>query len=105
MLPAAILLWGVAALSRHAKPAIVALKDKYIALVILVASIAGPFVGVWLSIVAVKYTEAGIASTLLATVPILLIPMEFFIHKRVPSWRGVLGAVLAVVGVALIFMR
>ena len=81
------------------------MKQRYVAFVVILASIAGPFIGVWLSIVAVKYTEAGIASTLLSTVPILLIPMEFIIHKRVPTWRGVFGAVLAVVGVALIFLR
>ena len=105
MLPAAVLLWGIAAVSRKAVPTILALRDKVAAVIVILGSIVGPFVGVWLSIVAVKHTEAGIASTLLATVPVLLIPMEFFIHKRVPSLRGVLGALLAVAGVALIFLR
>jgi drug/metabolite transporter (DMT)-like permease len=105
MLPATVALWGVAVLTRHAAPAVLALKDKYIALIVVIASIVGPFIGVWLSMVAVKYTETGIASTLLSTVPILLIPMELIIHKRAPSLRGILGAILAVIGVGLIFMR
>ncbi len=105
MLPAAVLMWLVAALSRRALPTVLALRDKISALVVVTGSIVGPFIGVWLSIVAVKHTEAGIASTLLATVPVLLIPMEFFIHKRVPSIRGVIGAAMAVVGIAMIFMR
>ena len=105
MLPAAVLMWLVAALSRRALPTVLALRDKISALVVVIGSIVGPFIGVWLSIVAVKHTEAGIASTLLATVPVLLIPMEFFIHKRAPSIRGVIGAAMAVVGIAMIFMR
>ena len=105
MLPAAVMLWGVAIFTRHAGSSMLALKDKFSALAVVGGSIVGPFVGVWLSIVAVKYTEAGVATTLLATVPILLIPMEYVVHKRTPSLRAALGAVLAVVGVGLIFLR
>lgn len=105
MTAAAILLWGLAVVTRYAAPTIMALKDKTAALFVFAGSIVGPFIGVWLSIVAVKYTEAGIAATLLSTVPVLLIPIEFVVLKRRPSLRGIVGTVLAVVGIALIFLR
>lgn len=105
MLPATVALWGVAIFTRHAGASILAMRDKISALIVISGSVVGPFIGVWLSNVAVKHTEAGIAATLLATVPILLIPMEYVIHRRIPTLRAVLGAVMAVVGVGLIFLR
>ena len=105
MVPAAIGLWIVALFTRQTKAVVFAIRDRTVALIILGGAILGPYVGVWLSLVAVKYTEAGIASTLLATVPILIIPMEFVIHGRKPSLRAIIGTVLAVVGIALIFLR
>jgi drug/metabolite transporter (DMT)-like permease len=105
MIPAAVVMWLFAVIIRQAKPTIVAMKDKRAALAVLGGAVFGPFIGVWLSIVAVKYTEAGVAATLLATVPIMIIPLEFIIHKRKPSMRALLGTMTAVVGIALIFMR
>jgi drug/metabolite transporter (DMT)-like permease len=105
MVPAALALWAVALLTRHAKSAIVAMRDKMSALFVLGGAIVGPYIGVWLSIVAVKYTKAGIAATLLSTVPILIIPIEFIVHRRKPSVRAIVGTVLAVLGIAMIFMR
>jgi len=105
MLPAAIGLWGLALVTGHAKSAVIAMRDKTSALLLLGGAVFGPYIGVWLSIVAVKYTEAGIASTLLSTVPILLIPMEFIVHRRKPSLRAIVGTMLAVAGIAMIFLR
>ena len=43
------------------------------------ATITGPFIGVSLSLMAVQYTEAGIASTLMALTPVFIIwPAYFF---------------------------
>lgn len=105
MIPAAVAMWLFAVIIRQAKPTIVAMKDKRAALAVLGGAIFGPFIGVWLSIVAVKYTEAGVAATLLATVPIFMIPLEFIIHKRKPSVRAIMGTLMAIIGIALIFMR
>lgn len=105
MVPATVVMWLFAVVIRQAKPTIVAMKNKRAALAVLGGAVFGPFIGVWLSIVAVKHTEAGVAATLLATVPILIIPLEFFIHQRKPSMRALLGTAVAIVGIALIFMR
>jgi drug/metabolite transporter (DMT)-like permease len=105
MVPATVGLWLVALLTRQARPSILALKNKMTALIILGGALFGPYIGVWLSVVAVKYTKAGIASTLLSTVPILIIPLDFFVHRRKPSLRAIVGTILAVAGIALIFAR
>jgi drug/metabolite transporter (DMT)-like permease len=67
-------------------------------------SIFGPFIGVSLSLMAVLYTETGVASTILATTPILiLLPYRLFYKQHITGWE-VLGALISVVGVALFFL-
>ena len=67
-------------------------------------TIFGPFVGVGFSLMAVQYTDAGIASTLMAMTPIIiLLPSKWLFHERI-TWRAVLGAVISVVGVSLFFL-
>ncbi len=67
-------------------------------------AITGPFLGVWMSLVAVKYIEAGIAATLNATTPIWIIPLVIIIYKEKVSIRALLGAIVAVAGVALLMI-
>lgn len=67
-------------------------------------SFFGPFLGVSFSLMAVKYTTTGIASTIMALVPVLLIPPAIFLLKEKVTWREVLGSVLAVCGVAVFFI-
>lgn len=105
MAPACVALWLMAFFIGQAKSAVTALSNKPVLGAILIGTIFGPFLGVWLSIVAVKYTAAGIASTLLSTVPILVIPVEVLIYRRIPTIRAIIGTTLAILGIALIFMR
>ncbi len=64
----------------------------------------GPFLGVWLSMVAVTYTVAGVAATLMSLMPVMIIPVVWIIYKQRTSWRGMVGAGIAVVGVAILFL-
>ncbi len=64
----------------------------------------GPFVGVSLSLMAVQYTNAGVASTLMALTPIIILLPSKLIFKEVITFRQVLGAVISVAGVALFFV-
>jgi drug/metabolite transporter (DMT)-like permease len=67
-------------------------------------SFFGPFLGVSFSLVAVKFTEAGIASTLMAMVPIFIIAPAVVLYKEKVTIAEIIGAVLSVGGVALFFM-
>ena len=68
------------------------------------ATITGPFIGVSLSLMAVQYTEAGIASTLMALTPVFIIwPAHFFFGQKV-TFKEVMGACISVAGVSLFFI-
>lgn len=68
------------------------------------ATIFGPFIGVSLSLMAVQYAKAGIASTLMALVPVLIIVPYALIHHQRISAKEVLGTLVTMAGVALFFL-
>lgn len=65
----------------------------------------GPFVGVGFSLMAVQYTAAGIASTLMAMTPIIILLPSYWLFRQRITWRAVAGAVVSVVGVSLFFLE
>ena len=81
-----------------------ALHDRKGLTVATATTIFGPFVGVGFSLMAVQFTAAGIASTLMAMTPIIiLLPSYWLFHEKI-TWRAFLGAVISVVGVSLFFL-
>lgn len=81
-----------------------AMHDKKGLSVATATTIFGPFVGVGFSLMAVQYTAAGIASTLMAMTPIIiLLPSYWLFHEKI-TWRAVVGVVISVVGVSLFFL-
>jgi drug/metabolite transporter (DMT)-like permease len=80
-------------------------RDRRVIAATVAATILGPGIGIWLSLVAVQHTQAGIASTLIASVPLFVLPLVVFVQKESVSQRAIWGALLAVAGVALLFMR
>ena len=81
-----------------------AVRDKKGLSVATATTIFGPFVGVGFSLMAVQYTAAGIASTLMAMTPIIIIlPSYWLFHEKI-TWRSVIGAVISVLGVSLFFL-
>jgi drug/metabolite transporter (DMT)-like permease len=68
-------------------------------------SILGPFFGISFSLIAVEHTSVGIAATIMALVPVLMLPLVRLIYKEQLSWRAILGASVAVGGVAVLFLR
>ncbi len=67
-------------------------------------SFFGPFLGVSLSLLAIRLTSAGVASTIMAIVPVLIIPLAVLIYKEKVRIAEIAGAFLAVTGVALLFL-
>jgi drug/metabolite transporter (DMT)-like permease len=70
---------------------------------VLAATFIGTYLGLWFQQIAVKYTSAGVAQTLFATSPLFVLPMVAFLGERV-TIRAVLGAFVALGGVALLFL-
>ena len=82
-----------------------AIHDREGLSVAIATTIFGPFVGVGFSLMAVQYTAAGIASTLMAMTPIIiLLPSYWLFHEKI-TWRAILGAFISVIGVSLFFLE
>jgi drug/metabolite transporter (DMT)-like permease len=79
-------------------------KDKLALKSMFGGAIFGPFMGVWFSMVAVSYTLAGIAATLMSLMPIMIIPIVWILYKQKTNWRGIIGAGIAIIGIAVIFL-
>ena len=81
-----------------------AVNDRKAMWCVLASTIFGPFIGVSASLLATQFTSAGIAQTLFALTPILIIaPAAILFHQKV-TLREVIGAVISVVGVCLFFV-
>lgn len=80
-------------------------RNKKAVTAVTIGAIFGPFLGVSFSLMAVKFTQAGIASTLMAIVPILIIPPSVMLKKEKITIAEVSGTVISVAGVALLFIR
>jgi drug/metabolite transporter (DMT)-like permease len=101
---ALVILWSIAALRRELIPTIRKWRNRQAFQAIIAGTIVGPFLGIWLSLVAVQLAPVGVAATLMALPPVILIPIGYFFYNERVSRRGILGTVLAFAGVALIFL-
>lgn len=67
-------------------------------------TLLGPALSVWLSLVAIRYTYTGIATTLMALTPITIIPIAQITHREKITPQMIIGTLIAVIGVALLFL-
>ena len=81
------------------------LRDRRGVTALGVAILMGPFISVWISLVAIKNTEAGIAQVLLGMVPIFVVLPAWLMYRDRPSALSLFGIAIAVAGGALLFLR
>ena len=81
-----------------------ALRDGRALSFVAVGAFFGPCVGVSLSLYAVHRTVSGVAASLMALTPIILIPLVVLLRRERVGLGGVAGAAVAVAGVALLFL-
>ena len=70
----------------------------------LIMTLFGPVIGVSLSLMAVQYTDAGIASTLMALTPVLILLPCAFIYRQKIRPKEIAGVCVSMLGVALFFL-
>jgi drug/metabolite transporter (DMT)-like permease len=105
MIAAFISLWLLAVIQKKAVPTLVAAyKNPRISALVFFGSIFGPVVGVSLSLLAVQYAKLGIASTLMALPPVLMMPVSYFFFHEKFGWQAILGTIITVAGVAALFL-
>ena len=81
-----------------------AVKDKEGIKFTAAGALVGPVIGMTLSMVALANADTGIAQTLMSLMPVIIIPVIWIIYKDKTNWRGMLGALVAVIGVAILFL-
>ena len=98
-------IWILALASQRAGGVSRLVRDPVARWATIGATLLGPVTGIWLSLVAVRHTQTGIAATLMATTPILILPLLVFVEKEQVSARAIMGTILSVIGVALLFLH
>ena len=90
--------------SRRWSHVVTAMRDRTAMRIAVFGSFVGPFLGVALSLVALRHCHAGVAATIISTTPILILPFVIVLHHEHVSLRAALGAVISVAGVALLVL-
>ena len=101
---ALIILWTLAAFRGQITFTIHQWRNHNAFRAIIAGTVVGPFLGIWLSLIAIQLAPVGVAATLMALPPIILIPLEFVAYGTRVSQRGILGTFVAFLGVAIIFI-
>jgi drug/metabolite transporter (DMT)-like permease len=104
ILVALVILWAVAGFQGKIVYTVKQWRNRRAFPSIIGGTITGPFIGIWLSLVAIQLTRVGIAATLMALPPVILIPIGYLIYRERVSRRGIIGTLIAFVGVAIIFL-
>jgi len=90
---------------RHRWPAMVAAARHRRAMTFLLpGGVLGPFLGMTLFLTALQYSPTGVVATITATMPVMVLPFSVFVHHEKITWRAVVGALVAVSGVALLML-
>lgn len=97
----ALLIWLLG--RQHSWQNLQPLRARNFLLILVLASFAGTYLGIWLQQTALKYTATGIAQALVATSPLFIIPIAVATGERV-SLRAIVGAIIALAGIWLLFL-
>ena len=93
----------VFALTRRAGRLVGAIRNRRAMAWTTLGAITGPFLGVTLSLVAMRDARAGVAATIMALTPVLILPLVVLLGRERVAARAAGGAILAVAGTALLF--
>ncbi len=80
-----------------------ALKEPRAVGYIALGALVGPAIGVALLLRSTQLIPSGISQTLVATVPVIILPFVILFDNERVSWRAAVGAAVSIAGVALLF--
>jgi drug/metabolite transporter (DMT)-like permease len=105
LLTAMLILWVWTFARGQGRATVAALRSQPLAVRhATLGAFFGPFIGIWFSLVAIQYTGVGVASTLMSLPPIFLLPIGRFVFQETISRRAVAGTIIALAGVAVLFL-
>jgi len=100
---AVIILYPMAMMtSRFINPVKIFRNNKRALIFTVIGSFIGPFLGITFSLISISHTQVGIAATIMATVPIIMLPMVRFYYKEKLTWISIFGAFIAVAGISVL---
>jgi drug/metabolite transporter (DMT)-like permease len=106
MLAAVAALWGMTFIQGQANSTFKSSRENPGAVkIIALGALIGPVLGVSASLLAVQHAEIGVASTLMALPPVFLLPISYFFFKERFGWQAIAGTLVAMLGVALLFLK
>lgn len=97
--------WTLALVQGAVPATLAALRDRRAASFMVGGAFFGPFLGVTLSLTALHFIEAGVAASITAVYPVLTLLISARFHREPLTARALLGALVAVAGVVLLFLR
>jgi len=72
---------------------------------VIIATIIGTYLGIWLQVTSLRYAPAGIAATLSSTSPLFVLPFAaIFLGDKITG-RSVMAALTAICGMLLLFLE
>lgn len=105
MIAAIVFLWGMAIFQKQVRDTLGAVRAQPAALGWAgFGALFGPVIGVSASLLSIQHTGIGVASTLMALPPVFMLPVSYFVFKERFGWQAVAGTLLAMCGVALLFL-
>ncbi len=105
MLAAVTALLLIALFQRQARGTLDALKTHPAAFrLLMVAALVGPVIGVSFSLLALQNAPVGVASILTSLTPVFMLPISVLVFKERLKLQAVAGTLLAMAGVAILFL-
>lgn len=102
---AMVAIWIMTAAGREVRATLGALRDRRASAFMAAGAFLGPFMGVTLSLTAIRFIETGVAASITAIYPIFAMLIAARFHGERLTARALLGALLAVAGVVVLFLR
>ncbi len=106
MIAALLSLWGLALFQGQAIKTVQTVRRNPAGLRwALFGSFFGPVIGISASLLAIQHTNIGVASTLMALPPVVMLPISHFFYKEKLNMPAIVGTLIAIGGVALLFLK
>jgi drug/metabolite transporter (DMT)-like permease len=83
---------------------VLALRRPRAMFIVALGALVGPFLGVVLSLIALRHCQAGVVATIISTMPVLILPFAIVLYHDRVSLRAAVGAAISVLGVALLVL-
>lgn len=104
LLAAIAVLWALLAVRGRAVATAAAGRDRALLLLLTGAALSGPVIAASLVLLALQHIPLGVATTLSHTTAVMLIPVGHFVFGERITPRAVAGTLVAVAGVAILFV-